>query len=71
MGKNLLKKGKLEVGKIGKHAQTQIEKMEKLRNRLIVFVLSPIQDRSRLTETSRNFNTEPVPPIRPSFLDTL
>ena len=43
----------------------------RLRNRLIVSVFSPIQDRSRLTETPRSLDTKLVPPIRPSFLITL
>ena len=43
----------------------------RLRNRLIVSVISPIQDRSCLTETPRSLDTTLVPPIRPSFLITL
>ena len=42
----------------------------KLRNRLIVSVLSPIQGRSCLTEALRSLNTKLVPPIWPSFLIT-
>ena len=42
----------------------------KLRNRLIVSVLCPIQGRSCLTEAPRSLNTKLVPPIWPSFLIT-
>ena len=41
------------------------------RDRLIVSVLSPIQDRSRLMEALRSLDTKLVPPTRPSFLITL
>ena len=43
----------------------------RLRHRLIVSVLSPFQDRSRLTETPLWQDTKLLPPIRPSFLVTL
>ena len=39
----------------------------RLRIRLIVSVLSPIHDRSCLTETPRSLDTKLVPPIRPSL----
>ena len=42
-----------------------------LRNRSIVSVLSPIQDRRCLTETPRSLHTTLVPRIQPSFLTTL
>ena len=43
----------------------------RLRNRLIVSVLSPIQDRSCFAEAPPSLNTKLAPPVRPSVLVTL
>ena len=44
---------------------------DRLRNRLIASVSSPMQDRSCFTETPQSLDTKFVPPIQPSFLITL